>query len=84
MLGQFKAGQSFVLVGKPNDLECYTVLQNNSVVDRAGKRLRMSRNCSEKLGDTRAFCNSFAIELLLRGQFLPANFYRPSFYIIAP
>ena len=29
----------------------------------------MSRNCLEKLGDTRAFCYSFAIELLLRGQF---------------
>ena len=38
-------------------------------IDRAEKRLRMSRNCSEKLGDTRAFCYSFAIELLLRGQF---------------
>ena len=31
--------------------------------DRAEKRLRMSRNCSEKLGDTRAFSYSFAIEL---------------------
>ena len=37
--------------------------------DRAEKRLRMSRNCSEKLGDTRAFWYIFTIELLLRGQF---------------
>ena len=43
-------------------------------VDRAEKRLRMSRNCSEKLEDTRGFCYSFAIELLLRG---PAS--RPIF-----
>ena len=39
------------------------------MADRAEKCLRMSRNCSEKLGDTRTFCYSFAIELLLRGQF---------------
>ena len=32
--------------------------------DRAETRLRMSQNFSEKLGDTRAFCYSFAIELL--------------------
>ena len=38
--------------------------------DRAEKRLRMPRNSSEKLGDTMAFCYSFAIELLLCGQFL--------------
>ena len=39
------------------------------IAERAEKRLRMSRNCSDKLGDTRASFYSFAIELLLRDQF---------------
>ena len=57
------------LLNVPYSCRKGTCASQASYTDRAEKRLRMSRNCSEKLGDTRGFCYSFAIELLLRGQF---------------